>query len=133
MNCQPKDIVRNEPRGVRRFEHKRLREPMCWVLVRLELAKNVDEDTAVKHGLAVYSSDEVSDFLKCEGAQLLHDLGTALHLLPFKGEQRLLGVVERLQLRPRCRIIKHLVVLGGEGLANGLVVGVQSHLTRPQH
>ena len=35
MNCQPKDVVRNEPRGVRRFEHKRLREPMCWVLVRL--------------------------------------------------------------------------------------------------
>ena len=31
-----------------------------------------------------------------------------LHLLPFKGEQRLLGVVESLQLRPRCRIIKHL-------------------------
>ena len=28
---------------------------------------------------------------------------------------------------------QHLVVLGGEGLANGLVVGVQSHLTRPQH
>ena len=37
MNCQPKDVVRNEPRGVRRFEHKRLREPMCWVLVRLRV------------------------------------------------------------------------------------------------
>ena len=29
----------------------------------LKLAKNVDEDPAVKHGLAVYRSDEVSDFL----------------------------------------------------------------------
>ena len=29
----------------------------------LKLTKNVDEDPAVKHGLAVYRSDEVSDFL----------------------------------------------------------------------
>ena len=33
-----------------------------------------------------------------------------LHLLTLEGEQRLLCVVQRLQLRSRCRIVKHLTI-----------------------
>jgi len=127
MNGQPKNVVCNEPRGVCRFEDKRLRKAVRWVLIRLKLAKNVDEDSPVKHWLAVHRRDQVGNFLKGKRAQLLHDFGAALHLLTLEGEQRLLCVVQRLQLRSRCRIVKHLVVLGGEGLAYRLVVWIQSH------
>jgi hypothetical protein len=34
----------------------------------------------------------VSDLLEGQGAELLHDLGRALHLLPFKRHQRSFGL-----------------------------------------
>ena len=133
----------------------------------LKLAENVDEDSAVKHWLAVHRRDQVGNFLLgCEiGAYLpfwffvstkiallavperwasptsplfwhspaseiivlqLQDskpgaltpvskwdelgwVGGDLHLLALEGEQRLLGVVQRLKLRSRRRIVKHLM------------------------
>ncbi len=40
----------------------------------LELAKNVDEDPAVEHGLAVHGGYKVGNLLKAEAGDLLHDL-----------------------------------------------------------
>ena len=37
MNGQPKNVVCNEPRGVCRFEDKRLRKAVRWVLIRLQI------------------------------------------------------------------------------------------------
>jgi len=135
MENQPEHVMLDEERVVARLENEVLHEGLWNVLVRLKLAKNVDEDPSVKHWLTVHRRDQVGNFLEGKGAQLLHDLGTPLHLLALEGEQRLLGVVQRLQLRSRRRIVKHLVVLGGEGLAYRLVVRIQSHLppSKSQH
>ena len=108
------------------------------VSTHLELAEHIDEDAAVEHGLAVHGRDEVRDLLEGQATQLLHDLrralggesdqahgyhrhqpnhdhpghgepgGRHLHLLALEGEEGLLGVVERLELRPRGRVIEHL-------------------------
>ncbi len=43
----------------------------------LELAKNVDENAPVKHGLAIHGRDEVSNLLEAEARDLLHDLQCA--------------------------------------------------------
>ena len=51
-----------------------------------------------------------------------------LHLLPLERHERLLGVVEVDEPRPLGRVVEELVVLLDEGLANGLVVGIQRHL-----
>jgi len=131
MEDKPEHVVLDEEGVVGRLENKVLHEGLWNVLVRLKLAKNVDEDSPVKHWLAVHRRDQVGNFLKGKRAQLLHDFGAPLHLLTLEGEQRLFGVVQRLQLWSRRRIVKHLVVLGGEGLAYRLVVWIQSHLPVP--
>jgi len=128
MEDKPEHIMLDEEGVIGRLENKVLHEGLWDVLVRLKLTKNIDEDPAVKHWLAVNRRDQVGNFLKSERAQLLHDLGTPLHLLAFEGEQGLFSIVQRLQLRSGCRVVKHLVVLGGEGLAYRLVVRIQSHL-----
>ena len=53
---------------------------------------------------------------------------SSLHLLPLERHERLLGVVEVDEPRPLGRVVEELVVLLDEGLANGLVVGIQRHL-----
>ena len=37
VNSEPKHIVRNEPRSICRFEDKRLRKPVRWVLISLHV------------------------------------------------------------------------------------------------
>jgi len=131
MEDKPEHIMLDEEGVVGRLENKVLHEGLWDVLVGLKLAKNVDENSTIKHWLAVNCRDQVGNFLKGKGAQLLHDLGAPLHLLAFEGEQGLLSIVQRLQLRSCRRVVKHLVVLGGEGLAYRLVVWIQSHLPVP--
>ena len=43
MNSEPKHIVRNEPGGVCRFEDKRLRKPVRWVLISLRVQIETDK------------------------------------------------------------------------------------------
>ena len=68
--------------------------------VYLELSQDIDEDSSVKHWLAVNGGNDVLDLLECETSQLLHDLGGPLHLLTLKGQEGLLRVVERLEVGP---------------------------------
>jgi len=63
---QPEHIMLDEERVVGRLENKVLHEGLRNVLVRLKLAKNVDEDSAVKHWLAVHRRDQVGNFLEGE-------------------------------------------------------------------
>ena len=66
----------------------------------LQLTEDIDKNPSVKHRLTVHGGDEVLDLLEGETSELLHDLGGPLHLLPLEGEQRLLRVVELLQVCP---------------------------------
>jgi len=63
---QPEHVMLDEERVVGRLENKVLHEGLRNVLVRLKLAKNVDEDSAVKHWLAVHRRDQVGNFLEGE-------------------------------------------------------------------
>jgi len=77
--------------------------------------------------LGVACGDAALDLLEREAGNLLHDLHRTLHLLTLKSHQRLLRVVEADQLWALSWVIEEPVVLVGEGLADLLVVGVQSH------
>jgi len=119
--------VSNEPGVATRFEPKGLSEPVRGVIISLELSEDAYEDASVKCGLRVACGDAALDLLEREAGHLLHDLRRTLHLLTLKSHQRLLRVVEADQLRALSWVIKEPVVLVGEGLADLLVVGVQSH------
>lgn len=113
-------------RGVR-LQHERLAKGLRRVVVSLELSEDAYEDASVKCGLRVACGDAALDLLEREAGHLLHDLRRTLHLLTLKSHQRLLRVVEADQLRALSWVIEEPVVLVGEGLADLLVVGVQSH------
>ena len=66
----------------------------------LQLSQDIDEDSSVKHWLAVHGGDDVLDLLEGEASQLLHDLGGPLHLLALKRQEGLLWVVELLEVGP---------------------------------
>ena len=66
----------------------------------LQLSQDIDEDPSVKHWLAVHGGDDVLDLLEGEASELLHYLGGALHLLTLEGEERLLRVIELLEIGP---------------------------------
>ena len=122
MESQSEHIVSNKPGLAQGLQHKGLREPVGRIIVSLtnttvyflysptmltalndvylQLSQDIDEDSPVKHWLAVYSGDDVLNLLEGETSELLHDLGGPLHLLPLEGEQRLLRVVELLQVCP---------------------------------
>jgi len=119
--------VSNEPGVATRFEPKGLSEPVRGVIISLELSEDAYEDASVKCGLRVACGDAALDLLEREAGHLLHDLRRTLHLLTLKSHQRLLRVVEADQLRALSWVIEEPVVLVGEGLADLLVVGVQSH------
>jgi len=119
--------VSNEPGVATRFEPKGLSEPVRGVIISLELSEDAYEDASVKCWLGVACGDAALDLLERETGNLLHDLHRTLHLLTLKSHQRLLRVVEADQLRALSWVIEEPVVLVGEGLADLLVVGVQSH------
>ena len=73
---------------------------MTAVIIYLQLSQDIDEDSSVKHWLAVDGGDDVLDLLEGEASQLLHDLDRPLHLLALKREEGLLGVVELLEVGP---------------------------------
>ena len=122
MQSQSEDIVSNKPGLTQGLQHKGLREPVGRIIVSLtntivyflysptmltalndvylQLSQDIDEDSPVKHWLAVYSGDDVLNLLEGETSELLHDLGGSLHLLAFEGEKRLLRVVELLEVGP---------------------------------
>jgi len=84
MENQSKNVVLNEERISSWFEDKVLHERLGRIVVRLKLAKNIDEDSAVEHRLAIDRGDEMGDFLEGQRLQLLHDLHGALHLLTLE-------------------------------------------------
>jgi len=63
---EPEHVMLDEERVVARLENEVLHEGLWNVLVRLKLAENVDEDSAVKHWLAVHRRDQVGNFLEGE-------------------------------------------------------------------
>ena len=83
------------------------------------------------------------DLLEGETSELLHYLGGALHLLALEGEERLLWVVELLEVGPEeksgyCNlnllevlpgggIVENVVILLSEGFPNLLVLGIKRH------
>jgi len=124
---KPEHVVLDEERVSGWFEYKVLHEGLGRIVISLQLSQDVDEDSSVKHWLAVHGGDDVLDLLEGEASQLLHDLGGPLHLLALKRQQGLLRVVERLEVGPCGRIVKNIVILLSEGLANLLVLRVERH------
>ena len=122
MQSQSEDIVSNKPGLTQGLQHKGLREPVGRIIVSLtniavyslyspnmvtalndgylQLSQDIDEDSPVKHWLAVYSGDDVLNLLEGETSELLHDLGGPLHLLTLKRQEGLLWVVELLEVGP---------------------------------
>jgi len=66
MEDKPEHIMLDEEGVVARLENKVLHEGLWDVLVRLKLTKNVDEDSTIKHWLAVDCRDQVGNFLEGE-------------------------------------------------------------------
>ena len=73
---------------------------MALLLTSLQLSQDIDKNPPVKHRLAIHSGDQVLDLLEGEASELLHYLGGALHLLTLEGEERLLRVIELLEIGP---------------------------------
>ena len=114
----------NKPGLTQGLQYKGLREPVSRIIVSLtnrtvysfysptmmialardsiylQLSQDIDEDSSVKHWLAVDGGDDVLDLLEGETSQFLHDLGGPLHLLALKGQEGLLWVVELLEVWP---------------------------------
>ena len=106
MESQSEYVVSNKPGLTQGLQHEGLREPMGRVIVGLsntaifnsfdlkqnhsvasrylQLSQDVDEDSSVKHWLAVHGGDDVLDLLEGEASQLLHNLGGPLHLLALE-------------------------------------------------
>jgi len=125
---QSEHVVLNKESVGGRLQNELLCKRLRWILIRLELTQNVDEDAPVKGRLAVNGRDDVGNLLKGQRGNLLHDLGRTLHLLAFKGHQRLLSVVKVNELRPSLRVVKQSVVLLDKGFAYCLVSRIhQSH------
>jgi len=127
MESQSEYVMSNKPGLTQGLQHEGLREPMGRIIIGLQLSQDIDEDSSIKHWLAVHGGDDVLDLLEGEASQLLHDLGGPLHLLALKRQQGLLRVVERLEVGPCGRIVKNIVILLSEGLANLLVLRVERH------
>ena len=78
---------------------------MALLLTYLQLSQDIDKNPPVKHRLAIHSGDQVLDLLEGEASEreaseLLHYLDGALHLLTLEGEERLLRVIELLEIGP---------------------------------
>jgi hypothetical protein len=127
VDDEPEHVVLDEEAVGARLEDKRLGERLWRVVVCLKLSEDVDEYSSVECGLAVDGRDEVGNLLKGQRRDLLHDLGRSLHLLTLERHQRMLGIVERRQLRPRGRVVEERVVLLHERLPDVLVLRVQRH------
>ena len=112
MESQSEHIVSNKPGLTQGLQHKGLREPVGRIVISLsnrtvnslislckfpttdwtglqssvylQLSQDIDQDSSVKHWLAVNGGNDVLDLLECETSQLLHDLGGPLHLLTLK-------------------------------------------------
>lgn len=103
---QSEHVVLNEESVPAWLQDENLGERLRRVVIRLELTQNVDKDTAIEGRLAVNGRDNVGDLLKRQGGNLLHDLGRTLHLLAFKGHQRLLSIIKVDELWPSLRVVK---------------------------
>jgi len=121
------DIMLDEEGVAQRLEHKVLHEGLSGVLVRLELPHHVDQDSPVEHRVAVNGGDIVTNFLECEAVDLLHDLGSALHLLTLEAQKALLRIIKLCQLSPCSVVVEHCIILLDEGLSNLVEVGIEGH------
>ena len=105
-------IVLDEEGIATGLKYKVLHERLGNVVVCLQLAHHVHQDASIEHRVAVDGGDDVRDALEGERVDLLHNLRRPLHLLAFKTQKTLLGVVQLGQLAPGGGVVEHSVVLG---------------------
>merc|ERR1719470_362414 len=109
------------------LEDKVLHEGLGRVVVCLQLAHHVHQDASIEHRVAVNGGDDVRDALEGEGVDLLHDLGSPLHLLALETQKTLLSVVKLGELAPGGGVVEHSVVLLGEHFTNLIEIRIESH------
>ena len=65
VDAKSEDVVLQEERVSNGLQNKCLREGVRRIIVSFQLAKNIDQDATVKHGLTIHLGDDVLNLLKC--------------------------------------------------------------------
>ena len=64
MDPQSENIMLQEECITDRFQNKCLRERVGWIIIRLQLSKDIDQNSTIKHRLTIHFGDDVLNFLE---------------------------------------------------------------------
>lgn len=81
VDSQSEDVMLQVKGFTNRLQHKGLRERVGRIIICLQLAKDIDKNASIKHGLTIHLSDDVKNLLKC---QALHDQIKLINLGLFR-------------------------------------------------